>query len=322
VKTKTVILSTLLILVLISGIGSLAAFAGNKEDNSRLIPAISFSVDNNEIGFRQDRDLHRGAQSFDVVDGVVYILDTQGKKVIVTDENGTKYYSLFNVRYPKDILVKDENVYILDAWVTEGSIIRYDLAFNEIERCDFKVNTDMYSHLEMFDGKVALTSNYTGIQFILENNSLIASKDGGDVVAAEDGFVNVYHNGKNYRVSRASNDFINFLAESNNELVYSRTKVVNNCSILTGEITIEKCNTEGRFVAGIALTKNEDHAWPNKYVDVDGDKIYYMECTKEKTTIYEIYFGSTFVSNFKEIEKKALEEDALFMQQRDALQQQ
>lgn len=162
-----------------------------------VLTEIPSGADDDRAGFKEIDDVYNdvelGPQSFAVVDGKVYLLDTLKNRIVISD-NG-RISTIPTSNYPERMCVIGGVIYTSLRY-TGGripmEIIPYDMEGNELERIALPEDIAVY-RLTEYEGKIAVLA-YGGSLYALEDGNW-AEKEKGILSRIENGTYSFEVNG-------------------------------------------------------------------------------------------------------------------------------
>jgi hypothetical protein len=306
-KMITVGICVVLTLALVSA--SFAEQGNAQEKISRTIWLLK--TGENGVGFSSENSRNYGPESFCITDEGIVILDTLNKRVLTRDYNGKEtVHELINVRYPKDIYYFDSFYYVFDSWGDYGCVQKYTRNFILLDEVKLpkEINADAFNSFYINENeRLCIRGNDSSYAVLVEDSSAKLVRTGIEYIRKDDNNLTVATGKSSWSIVFGENEYVRYLLENNGNMYYQRVRMVPDCSVLAGEITIEAVDSMGTYLGAYAVEKNEKTALANRYFTVYGNKCYLMIVTEEETRVEEVYLSCYFKSDMDMIVQEALE---------------
>ncbi|MBR3581179.1 MAG: hypothetical protein IKN95_09325 [Lachnospiraceae bacterium] len=294
---KALFMLFIIILINLNLIKTYEGFAQTTNKNS-----VEFICNSSEgPKFDVTRGQKYGTSGFTVLNNKIYLIDTLDNSLIVRNNNETERFSLKETKYPVDILYYNDFFYILDVWDTECTVLTYDHNFNFVS----KSNT---GHIVPYcftisDGVVTVVGEYKTLKLL--NGSLVYEIDGVTTARKNDNIINISYQNNSWDIYADSDSFIKFITYYNDILFYERCKIVDGCSELIGEFSLEGVNTSGDLIYYLRIEKNEETIIPFSFFKIVNDEFYYLTESIEKVVLCNVKIDEIIDSKFEECINKA-----------------
>ena len=255
-------------------------------------------------GYRIERGQTYGTDGFTIVNGKPYLLDTLNCSIITTDGNSESKYCLEGTKYPVDVIYNNEHFYVLDMWGSECTILTYDSCF-KLESISKTVHMDPYTMEITSDGKVMLLGENKAMA--LKGEDLISVGAGVKTSRKDNSTITLSIDDYTWNINAGLNSFIKYVSHKDDILYYERCQIVDGCSELIGELSLECINLSGNLVSYMRIEKNQDSHIPFVYFkQIDGIS-YYLSVSEAETILSTVSLDSKIDSKFEECLKKAEE---------------
>jgi len=205
-------------------------------------------------------------------DETVYLLKSYGNAVLEVKKNNRREIPLSASVLPADIISDEENIYIFDDILYELQI--YTKQGELLARQKTELKNDYVKELvKTKDGIAVLT--YGGMQIPADCQSGKLKLSDAVQVAKPDA---------------AGYDYAEYIGVDEDDTVYSvHTTLVDDCSVLSGEMTLRAVTKEGEVKGSYVLPMQEYMYLPGKYIHVmDNGNIYLLIPAEETVEVRKI----------------------------------
>ncbi|MBP3594459.1 MAG: hypothetical protein J6J44_08025 [Lachnospiraceae bacterium] len=214
-------------------------------------------------------------------DETIYLLKSYGNAVLEVKKNSRKEIPLSAAALPACIISDENNLYIYDDILCELQI--YTKQGELLVRQKIDLAKDYVKNLvKIKDGIAVLT--YGGKQIPVECQS-------GKLNMAEAEHIP--------NIDAAGFDYAEYIGTDEDGTVYSvHTTLVDNCSVLAGEMTLRAVTAEGVLKGSYILPTQECVYLPGQYVHVmDNGNIYLLIPTEETVEVRKIALKESVISD-------------------------
>lgn len=262
-------------------IGDFSVKAGSKKSDS-----ITF-INNTENGpgYNNKRGQTFGADSFTVVDGKYFLLDTLNCAVIATDGESFTRNSLESAKYPVDILYYDKVFYVLDKYGSNCTVLSYDSSFNLISASN-AVKFDPYAFEIFKDNSIIIVGE--GKAFSLNDGKLVSISSIVKTSRKDESTVTISADNYTWDISAESNSYIKYISHNDKCLYYERCRINEGTSELTGKLSLECIDLSGNLVYYMPIDKKPDSYIPFAYFKCINNCYYYLSVNENETEINTI----------------------------------
>lgn len=228
-------------------------------------------------------------------DGSIFILDTLNTRIVSFINNEITQIQLTESIYPTDIIHFDNHFYILDMF-SDNKLLVYDDNGLYIASLDL-------SQFHMHPRNLSKSNNAVIVKSYEHNMDVQVIYRDNEFDFIENANTSVSDIIKSNYV-----DFSQTIDNDNNELMYSlNTKLVPNCSIIAGELTISCINKSQNEIGNYIIPTDEFSYIPDNFIRIVNNKIYLMVPTSNAIEIRRVSLGNLNKSNMNEISKKTLQ---------------
>lgn len=226
-------------------------------------------------------------------DETVYLLQSYKSSILELSRRGMREILLSEALLPADVICDEQNIYIFDDLLSELQI--YTKQGELLLRSKIDVKNDYVKGLKKTeDGVAVLTFN---------NTCIFVNPETGKQKKVKEEAVP--------EVDKAEYDYAEYLATDEEENVYSvHTNIVQDCSVLSGELTLRVVSEEGIYLGGYVLPVEEYLYLPGTYIQVlSNGNIYILVPEKECIEIRKIAITEYPESNLDAISDAAFEKE-------------
>ncbi len=213
-------------------------------------------------------------------DETIYLLKSYGSAVLEIKKNTQREIALSAAVLPADIISDENNLYIYDDILCELQI--YTKQGGLLLRNKIDLKDDFVKELvKLKDGIAVLT--YGGKQI---------------PVNCPDGSLLVSEATQIPKIDAAGYDCAEYVGTDEDGTVYSvHTTLINNCSILSGELTLRAVTEDGKLTGSYVLPVREYTYLPGKYIHVmENGNVYLLVPTEEKVEVRKIALKEEAIS--------------------------
>lgn len=269
------------------------------EENEKIINVSLNLRQDNCVTYYMDESGWYGPESFWVnEDGKIVILDSLENRAIVMDNNQNYTINLEKSMTPKDIVLQNEEIYL------------YDSYWEEFQK--YELNGKL-----LFNGKLPLENNYFRELSIIGDTVAAVTYDGTVIepIYQSQGKWNIDNilekNCAKEKAYKESYDITDVIAIDVNGNIYSiNTRLVYDVSIMAGEISIVKTNSNGQKVGEYIINSEEFVYFPEHFVRVlNNGEVYIMIPTSNALKIRRVELGNASKTYFENIQKHAIEKE-------------
>lgn len=288
------------------------------EDNSqmKLIDTFVYGEGEGKVGLEFQGERHTlpvSVSSFDIQDGVIYLLDEARNQVLIRNGDTTTSFPIETYLVDisgslEDILVsKNGDIYILST--IESLVYRYDVDGVLLASYDYS-EVDMFhadSLQEFANGEIVLSRNQE--EFVsLETMSFIDDKNlpyRFENVNRKENKLFINDDNKTRELSISADLGIgsrSVQAISEEQIIITKT-VTPPVFAPISETHVLAVNKEGTITGGVRIPNEkfrENPVSPEKYIDVDDGKIYILVTETNFVVLYELTLGKQYESFIKE----------------------
>ncbi len=270
-------------IVLISSILSVSLFGdrniGLTKEIDNMRESIICSVDSSFGKTEENEEAAEGQITLGYTDGfwveedeTVYLLATYGCEALEYKRGEIRRIPLLESILPADIVSYNNKLYIFDDLLSEVQC--YTMQGELVFRIAVELKEDYVKHLVVTTQGVAVRT-YGGQELLVEEETGDLTVQSYEAVAAPklDGY-----------------DFAEYLATDEDGNIYAvYTKLVNKCSIISGELTLQVHSAEGNYIGQYILPVKEYVYLPGTYVQIlENGNIYLMIPTEETVEVRKI----------------------------------
>ncbi|OEH94520.1 hypothetical protein [Bacillus solimangrovi] len=288
-----------------------------------LLTEFAYGSGSEEVGLIPDgfEKLGKGPNSYFVRKQKIFILDNVNERVVIRDlkSNQTHNINMDNFRFGQDIYVDNkEDLYILDNGLSVVNQYNKNgelLNTHEIPK-EIKVPTSLTAKgSEVFveqAGIVAFSLNNKSKKY---NGKLLEGSVGIDIIQKKvdekNGKIKL-SGSKNHEIPVSydhSFGALDVLSISNNELVYKKTEVAPDVSIIMTETTIEVADFNGKVKGAIRIPIENIDYIPVHMIRVDKNNIYLLSPEKDSLKVFELHPGKKHKKKLKDRVEKYKQND-------------
>ena len=224
-------------------------------------------------------------------DETAYILKTYGNAVLELKKDGIREIALSAAVLPTDIICQEGKLYVYDDILSEMQI--YTIDGELINRCKIEFKKDYVRGLALEENQVVVTS-YGGSKVTVDEESY-------SLVSLE--------KEEQPRMDVGEYDYAEYVGTDEDENIYAvYTALVKDCSVLSGELTLQAVSAEDEVLGSYVLPVEEYTYLPGSYVRVlPNGNVYLLVPTKTTVEIRKIALKEAPESRFAMISETASE---------------
>lgn len=229
-------------------------------------------------------------------DETVYLLDTYGNCVLEVSKEESRMIPLSGTVLPGDITVCGEKLFIYDDALSELQI--YTVQGELLARSKVALAEDYVKQLNCLDGEVLL--------FTYGSKWYTVNQENGSLVLCAEKQVPQF--------SVGDYNYAEYIETDEDGTVYTvHTKLVENCSIIAGELTLRAASADGAILGSYIFPVQEYEFLPDRYVQVhQNGNIYVMVPTETFVEVRKIALKDTVESKLAEISEQVMELEAKY----------
>lgn len=281
--------------------GSFAMAMTTETDNSGLfdieqeyeiVATVEMSLENQtkKVQYFEEQGEIIGPGAFWVDDDErIHILDARSRKILSIKGNEIREFNIQNCYLPQDIICYDNLYYIYDINTCDALYI-YDDEGNFLIKHNIPLDTGEYvKKIFINDGKITVTTFFDNDYYLNADGEWKMQKSNEPEVHSND--------------LRKKYDYIRYFAVDNVGYIYTvNTKIVQDVSILAGEVSISKISSAGELLGEYIINASDFLYFPNNYIQVTEDgNVYIMVPREDYVEIRKVNMLKTSKSNFSEI---------------------
>lgn len=223
-------------------------------------------------------------------EGIIYFLKTYGNAVLEVTKNEKREILLSASALPTDVISDEENLYIYDETLYELQI--YTKQGELLVRNKIQLDNDYVKGFTELDDEIAILT-FGGKQIPIDCNT-------GNLLLSKATQIP--------KVEAAGYDCVEYIGTDEDGTVYSvHTTLINNCSVLSGEMTLRAVTADGKVVGSYVLPMMEYDYLPGQYIQVaeNGNTYLYIP-TENCAEIRKIALKDTTDSYMETLSEEAL----------------
>lgn len=221
-------------------------------------------------------------------DETVYLLNSYNRAVVEVKGKQVREIPVAESVLPADIVTDKDRLYIFDDILSELQI--YTKQGELLLQSKIELENDYVKGLiKTEEGTAVLT--YGGIEIVVN------PEDGKQTCAVAE----------EKKIDADGYDYVEYIYTDEDKTVYSvYTELVDNCSVLAGEMTLRAITKEGQCKGSYILPMSEYKYLPGTYIHVmDNGNVYLLVPGTETVEVRKVAFHDNTVSAFAEISKTA-----------------
>lgn len=232
-------------------------------------------------------------------DETTYLLGVYGKQVLEIKEDVFREIILSESILPSDIICFEEKLYIFDAALSEFQI--YTKQGELLLRSKIELQNDYVKQLIKSDTGVAVAT-YGNMWIEVNPETGEQQITNGPVIPV---------------IEAGAYDFAEYIATEENGTIYSvHTKLVENSSIISGELTLRAVSADGVCLGNYILPVEEYMYLPGKYIQVqENGNIYLLIPMEGKVEIRKVSLKEEMPSNMQKLSEMAKERESKYASQ-------
>lgn len=222
-------------------------------------------------------------------DETAYLLDTYGNRVLEFSKKSSREILLSDTVLPADIVTCGEKIYVYDDLLNELQV--YSKQGDLLARSKVQFENDYVKQLSCINGEVLLQT--------YENRWYSVDGETGNLV--------LNANIQTPEITVGDYDYAEYLATDEDGTVYSvHTTLVEDCLIISGELTLRAVSAEGEVIGSYILPVMEYTYLPDRYLQVhQNGNIYMMVPSAESVEIRKISLQASTESVMTNLTKEA-----------------
>lgn len=229
-------------------------------------------------------------------DETVYLLKSYGNGVLELKRNSAREIALAESVLPADVISYMDKLYVFDDILSELQIYT--------KQGEFLVRS-----------KIELKKDYVKGLAVAEEGVVVLTYDGQRIyVNPETGKQKKLKKQELPLVDVADYDYAEYVGTDEEGTVYSvHTTLVQDCSVISGELTLRAVSAEGELLGCYVLPVEEYKYLPGQYVQIMGNgNIYLLVPGENSVEVRKVALKETMVSRIDSISEAAEEKESVY----------